>query len=67
MLQTNELTVIALRCKNECWNKYIKLIYKIKAYFFMNAVFKDNGMCLVVWSFLKEEQLEHSEVLEQLS
>ena len=39
MLQTNELTVIALRCKNECWNKEIKLINKIKAYFFMNAVF----------------------------
>ena len=43
MLQTNELTVTALRCKNECWDKYIKLISKIKAYFFMNAMFEDNG------------------------
>ena len=30
----------------------------------MNAVFEDNGTCLVL---LQEEQLEHSEVLEQLA
>ena len=32
----------------------------------MNAVFEDNDTCLVLLSFLQEEQLEHSEVLEQL-
>ena len=30
-------------------------INKIKAYFFMNAVFEDNGTCLVLLSFLQEE------------
>ena len=33
----------------------------------MNAVFEDNGTCLVLLSFLQEEQLEHSEVWEQLA
>ena len=33
----------------------------------MNTVFEDNGMCLVLLSFLQEEQLEHSEVWEQLA
>ena len=33
----------------------------------MNAVFEDNGTCLVLLSFLQEEQLEHSDwVLGQL-
>ena len=32
----------------------------------MNALLDDNGTCLVLLSFLQEEQLEHSEVLEQL-
>ena len=33
----------------------------------MNDVFEDNGTCLVLLSFLQEEQVEHLEVLGQLA
>ena len=33
----------------------------------MNHVFEDNGTCLVLLSFLQEEQVEHLEVLGQLA
>ena len=33
----------------------------------MNDVFEDNDTCLVLFSFLQEEQVEHLEVLGQLA
>ena len=33
----------------------------------MNDVFEDNDTCLVLLSFLQEEQVEHLEVLGQLA
>ena len=48
-----------------CGCAICKSLFILFIYLFI-YLFEDNGTCLVLLSFLQEEQLEHSEVLEQL-